>query len=264
MTERGTFVINGASVSSYPSCTVRRACSSSMHTNGTKLYSARIIFKVRGSTCNGQRDGAYIDQRSFHHHAARHRLRGDQQILEIFDLADEVKVTKANQEGCGPQARRTRAFDVGRGLRDEDTGEVVDRAHNVIVDRETVLEEEHGTRFEAAPRRSSAYESLSGIDFLDHIPAERPWHPRRRLSFVTSTGSALSPTGDGATSSRSCFLGRYDLRRYRINKKLDLIPICHRTLTREISSPLSNTDPADQPKVDVTISTTCRTAACAP
>ena len=71
--------------------------------------------------------------------------RADQQILEIFDLADEVKVTKANLKKAVGRKLAARVLSTWvEDFVDEDTGEVVSIERNdVIVDRETVLEEEH-------------------------------------------------------------------------------------------------------------------------
>ena len=103
MTERGTFVINGAErvIVSQLHRSPGVFFGQSMHTNGTKLYSARIIpFKIvdRVSLPTSHVMYAYIDRKKKLPVTTLLRAIGfeaDQQILEIFDLADEVKVTKA-------------------------------------------------------------------------------------------------------------------------------------------------------------------------
>ena len=103
MTERGTFVINGAErvIVSQLHRSPGVFFGQSMHTNGTKLYSARII-PFKGSWIEFATDinnvmYAYIDRKKKLPVTTLLRAIGfeaDQQILEIFDLADEVKVTK--------------------------------------------------------------------------------------------------------------------------------------------------------------------------
>ena len=105
MTNGGTFVINGAErvVVSQLHRSPGVFFGQSVHANGTKLYSARII-PFRGSWIEFATDinntmYAYIDRKKKLPVTTLLRAIGyeaDQQILEIFDLADEVKVTKAN------------------------------------------------------------------------------------------------------------------------------------------------------------------------
>ena len=127
MTERGTFVINGAErvIVSQLHRSPGVFFGQSMHTNGTKLYSARII-PFKGSWIEFATDinnvmYAYIDRKkklARHHAAARHRLRGgpaDSRNLRSGGRSEGHEGQP--QEGRGPQARRTCAFDVGRGLR---------------------------------------------------------------------------------------------------------------------------------------------------
>ena len=97
----------------------------SIHTNGTKLYSARII-PFKGSWIEFATDinnvmYAYIDRKKKLPVTTLLRAIGfesDRQILEIFDLAEEVKVTKTNlKKAVGQQVGRPCAEDLGRGLR---------------------------------------------------------------------------------------------------------------------------------------------------
>ena len=107
MTPKGTFVINGAErvvVSQLTSFT-RRFLRSSMHPNGTKSYSARII-PFKGSWIEFATDinnvmYAYIDRKKKLPVTTLLRAIGyenDKDILEIFDLADEIKVSKTGFE----------------------------------------------------------------------------------------------------------------------------------------------------------------------
>ena len=93
----------------------------------------------------------------------------DQQILEIFDLADEVKVNKANLKKAVGRKLAARVLSTWvEDFVDEDTGEVVSiERNNVIVDRETVLEEEHVDQILESGAKTILLhkENLSGIDF---------------------------------------------------------------------------------------------------
>ncbi len=154
MTERGTFVINGAErvVVSQLHRSPGVFFGQSLHANGTKLYSARII-PFRGSWIEFATDinnvmFAYIDRKKKLPVTTLLRAIGyesDKEILEIFDLADEVKVTKTGLKkviGRKLAARVLKSWI--EDFVDEDTGEVVSIERNeVIIDRETVLENEH-------------------------------------------------------------------------------------------------------------------------
>ena len=93
----------------------------------------------------------------------------DQQILEIFDLADEVKVSKATLKKAVGRKFAARVLSTWvEDFVDEDTGEVVSiERNNVIVDRETVLEEEHIDQIIESGAKTILLhkENLSGIDF---------------------------------------------------------------------------------------------------
>ncbi len=178
MTERGTFVINGAErvIVSQLHRSPGVFFGQSMHTNGTKLYSARII-PFKGSWIEFATDinnvmYAYIDRKKKLPVTTLLRAIGyeaDQQILEIFDLADEVKVTKANLKKAVGRKFAARVLSTWvEDFVDEDTGEVVSiERNNVIVDRETVLEEEHVDQILESGAKTILLhkENLSGIDF---------------------------------------------------------------------------------------------------
>jgi DNA-directed RNA polymerase subunit beta len=124
----------------------------SLHANGTKLYSARII-PFKGSWIEFATDinnvmYAYIDRKKKLPVTTLLRAIGyesDKDILEIFDLADELKflkpvLKKLLDVNLLPRVLKTWVED----FVDEDTGEVVSIERNeVIIDRETVLENEH-------------------------------------------------------------------------------------------------------------------------
>ncbi len=154
MTPRGTFVINGAErvVVSQLHRSPGVFFGQSLHANGTKLYSARII-PFKGSWIEFATDinnvmYAYIDRKKKLPVTTLLRAigyEGDKDILEIFDLADEVKVTKtALKEVVGKKLAARVLKTWVEDFVDEDTGEVVSIERNeIIIDRETVIEDEH-------------------------------------------------------------------------------------------------------------------------
>ena len=115
-------------------------------------------------------------------------FEADQQILEIFDLADEVKVTKAALKKAVGRKLAARVLSTWvEDFVDEDTGEVVSiERNNVIVDRETVLQEEHIDQIIESGAKTILLhkENLSGIDFsiiyntyrkIRATPKKKPW-----------------------------------------------------------------------------------------
>ena len=154
MTPRGTFIINGAErvVVSQLHRSPGVFFGTSMHANGTQLFSARII-PFKGSWIEFTTDinnvmYAYIDRKKKLPVTTLLRAIGyetDKDILDIFNLAEEVKVNKANLKkavGRRLAARVVRAW--VEDFVDEDTGEVVSiERTEVIIDRETILEKEH-------------------------------------------------------------------------------------------------------------------------
>ena len=154
MTPKGTFVVNGAErvVVSQLHRSPGVFFGQSRHANGTKLYSARVI-PFKGSWIEFATDinsvmYAYIDRKKKFPVTTLLRAIGyqtDKDILEIFGLADEVKVSKAGLKkvvGRRLAARVLRSW--LEDFVDEDTGEVVSIERNeVILERETILEDEH-------------------------------------------------------------------------------------------------------------------------
>ena len=257
MTERGTFVINGAErvIVSQLHRSPGVFFGQSMHTNGTKLYSARII-PFKGSWIEFATDinnvmYAYIDRKKKLPVTTLLRAIGyesDQQILEIFDLADEVKVTKANLKKAVGRTLAARVLSSWiEDFVDEDTGEVVSiERNNVIVNRETVLEEEHIDQIIESGAKTILLhkENQSGIDFsiiYNTLQKDTCNSETEAVVFIYRQLRASEPP-DEATARDvidKLFFSdkRYDLGdvgRYRINKKLNLdIDPAIRTLTRE-------------------------------
>ena len=257
MTERGTFVINGAErvVVSQLHRSPGVFFGQSTHTNGTKLYSARII-PFKGSWIEFASDinnvmYAYIDRKKKLPVTTLLRAIGfetDQQILDIFDLADEVKVTKTNLKKAVGRKLAARVLSTWvEDFVDEDTGEVVSIERNsVIVDRETILEESHiEPILESGAKTIILHkENPSGVDFSiiyntlqkdtcnSEVDAVRYIYRLLRASEAPDDTTARDVIEKLFFSDKRYDLG--DVGRFRINKKLDLgIDPAIRTLTRE-------------------------------
>ena len=154
MTNRGTFIINGAErvIVSQLHRSPGVFFGQSLHANGTKLYSARII-PFKGSWIEFATDinsvmFAYIDRKKKLPVTTLLRAIGyesDKDVLEIFDLADEVKVSKSGLKKVVGRRLAARVLKSWvEDFVDEDTGEVVSIERNeVIIDRETDIEEDH-------------------------------------------------------------------------------------------------------------------------
>lgn len=154
MTNSGTFVINGAErvVVSQLHRSPGVFFGQSFHANGTKLYSARVIpFKgswIEFATDINQVMYAYIDRKKKLPVTTLFRAIGferDKDILEIFDLAEEVKVSKAGLKKVLGRKLAARVLKTWHeDFVDEDTGEVVSIERNeIIFDRDTIIEKEH-------------------------------------------------------------------------------------------------------------------------
>ena len=154
MTPSGTFVINGAErvVVSQLHRSPGVFFGQSFHANGTKLYSARVI-PFKGSWIEFATDingvmYAYIDRKKKLPVTTLFRAIGyerDKDILEIFDLSEEVKVSKSGLKKVLGRKLAARVLNTWHeDFVDEDTGEVVSIERNeIILDRDTVLEKEH-------------------------------------------------------------------------------------------------------------------------
>ena len=154
MTPSGTFCINGAEriVVSQLHRSPGVFFGQSFHANGTKLYSARVI-PFKGSWIEFATDinsvmYAYIDRKKKLPVTTLFRAIGferDKDILEIFDLAEEVKATKTGLRKYLGRKLAARVLKTWHeDFVDEDTGEVVSIERNeIILDRDTVLEKEH-------------------------------------------------------------------------------------------------------------------------
>ncbi|MBO7067208.1 MAG: DNA-directed RNA polymerase subunit beta [Bacteroidaceae bacterium] len=257
MTENGTFIINGAErvVVSQLHRSPGVFFGSSVHANGTQLYSARII-PFKGSWIEFATDinnvmYAYIDRKKKLPVTTLLRAIGfenDKDILEIFNLAEEVKVTRQSLEERKGQKLAARVLKSWtEDFVDEDTGEVVSIERNeVILDRESELTDDAieiildsnvpTILIHKEEGQSSDYSIIFNTLQKDTSNSEREaiWYIYRQLRNA-------DPADDA--SAREVIFNlffsekRYDLGevgRYRINKKLNLdTDMSVRTLTKE-------------------------------
>ena len=154
MTPSGTFCINGAErvVVSQLHRSPGVFFGQSFHANGTKLYSARVI-PFKGSWIEFATDinsvmYAYIDRKKKLPVTTLFRAIGyesDKDILEIFDLAEEIKVSKSGLKKVLDRKLAARVLKTWHeDFVDEDTGEVISIERNeIIIDRDTILEKNH-------------------------------------------------------------------------------------------------------------------------
>ena len=257
MTPRGTFIINGAErvIVSQLHRSPGVFFGQSMHTNGTKLYSARII-PFKGSWIEFATDinnvmYAYIDRKKKLPVTTLLRaicFESDRQILEIFDLADEVKVSKSTLKKAVGRKLAARVLKTWvEDFVDEDTGEVVSIERNeIIIDRETVLEEHHIDEIIESGAKSILLhkDNQSGTDYsiVYNTLQKDPCNSEKEAVVYIYRQLRNSEPPDEATARdviEKLFFSdkRYDLGdvgRYRINKKLGLdIDPSVRILTKE-------------------------------
>ena len=257
MTDKGTFVINGAErvVVSQLHRSPGVFFGQSMHTNGTKLYSARII-PFRGSWIEFTTDisntmYAYIDRKKKLPVTTLLRAIGyesDKDILEIFNLAEEVKVNKANLKKAVGRKIAARVLKTWvEDFADEDTGEVVSiERHEVVVDRETILESEHIERIleTNTPTILLHREDANMSDYsiiYNTLQKDTCNSEKEAIYYIYRQLRNAEPSDDANAREviNSLFFSekRYDLGdvgRYRINRKLSLdISPDIKVLTRE-------------------------------
>ena len=257
MTDNGTFIINGAErvVVSQLHRSPGVFFGSSVHANGTQLYSARII-PFKGSWIEFATDinnvmYAYIDRKKKLPVTTLLRAIGyesDKEILQIFNLAEEVKVNKTNLKkvlGRRLAARVLKSW--VEDFADEDTGEVVTIERNeVILERETVLEAEHIDQIMESGVQSILIhheeEAVSDYSIIFNTLQKDPCNSEKEaVLFIYRQLRNADPADDASAREviNNLFFSekRYDLGevgRYRINKKLGLdTDISVRVLTRE-------------------------------
>jgi DNA-directed RNA polymerase subunit beta len=245
MTPKGTFIINGAErvVVSQLHRSPGVFFGQHMHANGTTLYSARII-PFKGSWMEFTTDinnvmYAYIDRKKKLPVTTLLRAIGyesDRDILEIFNLAEEIKVSKSGLKkviGRRLAARVVRTWI--EDFVDEDTGEVVSIERNeVIIDRETLLENQHideivdsGVKTILLHRDESTATDYSII--FNTLQKDTANSEKEAVEFIYRQLRNAEPpdeeTARGIIDKLFFSDKRYDLGdvgRYRINKKLGL------------------------------------------
>ena len=257
MTANGTFVINGAErvVVSQLHRSPGVFFGQSVHANGTLLYSARII-PFKGSWIEFATDinnvmYAYIDRKKKLPVTTLLRAIGfetDKDILEIFDLAEEVKVNKASLkkvEGCKLAARLLKSWN--EDFVDEDTGEVVSIERNeIIMDRGTEITEdnimdilESGAQTILVHKDEATAQDFSII--FNTLAKDTSNSEKEAVLFIYRQLRNADPADDASAREviQNLFFSdkRYDLGdvgRYRINKKLGLDTDMNvRVLTKE-------------------------------
>ncbi|MDP2423814.1 MAG: DNA-directed RNA polymerase subunit beta [Bacteroidales bacterium] len=257
MTPRGTFIVNGAErvVVSQLHRSPGVFFGTSYHTNGQQLFSARII-PFKGSWIEFTTDinnvmYAYIDRKKKLPVTTLLRAIGfesDKDILEIFDLAEEIKVSKASLKkvvGSRLAARVLKSWI--EDFVDEDTGEVVSIERNeVIIDRETEIENHHvdtildaGTKTILVHKESANVQDYAVI--FNTLQKDTANSEKEAVEFIYRLLRNAEPpdveTARGIIDKLFFSDKRYDLGevgRYRINKKLNLgTSLDTRVLTKE-------------------------------
>jgi DNA-directed RNA polymerase subunit beta len=257
MTPSGTFCINGAErvVVSQLHRSPGVFFGQSFHANGTKLYSARVI-PFKGSWIEFATDinsvmYAYIDRKKKLPVTTLFRAIGferDKDILEIFDLAEEVKASKTGLKKYIGRKLAARVLKTWHeDFVDEDTGEVVSIERNeIILDRDTVLEKEHideildsGTKTILLHKEDNL---LADYAIIHNTLQKDPTNSEKEAveHIYRQLRNAEPPDEETARGIiHKLFFSdqRYNLGevgRYRMNKKLGLdIPMDKQVLTKE-------------------------------
>ncbi len=257
MTEKGTFVINGAErvIVSQLHRSPGVFFGQSVHANGTKLYSARII-PFRGSWIEFATDinnvmYAYIDRKKKLPVTTLLRsigLESDNDIIKIFGLAEEIKVNKTNLKNAVGRKLAARIMKSwNEDFVDEDTGEVVSIERNdVVIDRDTIIEEDNieeildsGVQtilLHKEDINTGEYQIIFNTLKKDTCNSEK-----EAINYVYRQLRNAEPPDDASAREviNNLFFSekRYDLGdvgRFRINKKLGLTtPDDVRVLTKE-------------------------------
>ena len=245
MTENGTFIINGAErvVVSQLHRSPGVFFGSSIHANGTQLYSARII-PFKGSWIEFATDinnvmYAYIDRKKKLPVTTLLRAIGfetDKEILQIFNLAEELKVNKTNLKKAVGRKLAARVLKSWvEDFVDEDTGEVVSIERNeVILDRETILEADHIEQIIESGAQSILIhnEEATASDYsiiFNTLQKDPSNSEKEAVLYIYRQLRNADPADDASAREviNNLFFSekRYDLGevgRYRINKKLNL------------------------------------------
>ena len=245
MTEQGTFVINGAErvVVSQLHRSPGVFFGQSVHANGTPLYSARII-PFKGSWIEFATDinnvmYAYIDRKKKLPVTTLLRAIGfetDKDILQIFNLAEEIKVSKANLKKCIGRKLAARIVKMRvEDFVDSDTGEVVSIERNeILFERETIIEEENIAEIlESGAETILVHNEEAGQSdysiIFNTLSKDTSNSEKEAVLYIYRQLRNADPADDASAREviNNLFFSekRYDLGevgRYRINKKLGL------------------------------------------
>jgi len=257
MTERGSFVINGAErvIVSQLHRSPGVFFAQSKHTNGTKLYSARII-PFKGSWIEFATDVnnvmyAYIDRKKKFPVTVLLRAIGygnDKDILDLFGLAEEMKVDKKNLKTTVGRRLAARVLKTWQeDFVDEDTGEVVSIDRNeILIERDTVItENEIETILESGSSTIILHKddvNVSDYNIIYNTLQKDTSNSEKEAVEVIYKQLRNTDAPDEQTARdiiQNLFFSdkRYDLGevgRYRINKKLGHdIPMDIKVLTKE-------------------------------
>ena len=257
MTPKGTFVINGAErvVVSQLHRSPGVFFGTQFHSNGTQLYSARII-PIRGSWMEFTTDinnvmYAYIDRKKKLPITTLLRAIGfesDKDILDIFNLAEEIKATKANLKKAIGKKLAARVVDSWvEDFVDEDTGEVVSVERTaVVIEREEPLTEENIERILERNVKSILVqnEERDNLDYsviYNTLKKDTTNNAKEAVEYIYRQLRNAEPpdeeTARGIVEKLFFSDKRYDLGdvgRYRINTKLNLsVPKEVKVLTKE-------------------------------
>jgi DNA-directed RNA polymerase subunit beta len=257
MTERGSFVINGAErvIVSQLHRSPGVFFAQSKHTNGTKLYSARII-PFKGSWIEFATDVnnvmyAYIDRKKKFPVTVLLRAIGygnDKDILDLFGLAEELKVDKKTLKSTVGRRLAARVLKTWQeDFVDEDTGEVVSIDRNeILIERDTVItENEIETILESGSSTIILHKddvNVSDYNIIYNTLQKDTSNSEKEAVEVIYKQLRNTDAPDEQTARdiiQNLFFSdkRYDLGevgRYRINKKLGHdIPMDIKVLTKE-------------------------------
>ncbi len=243
MTPSGSFIINGAErvVVTQLHRSPGGFFGQTYHANGSKLYYARII-PFKGSWMEFTTDinnvmYAYIDRKKKLPLTTLLRAIGyesDKDILQIFDLAEEVKVSKAALKKVEGRTLAARVLNTWfEDFVDEDTGELVSIERNeIILDRETVLEQEHiDMILEAGVKSILIHKENSGeFSIIQNTLQKDPTNSEKEaVEYIYRQLRNADPpdeeTARGIIEKLFFSEQRYSLGvvgRYRLNKKLGL------------------------------------------
>ena len=245
MTDKGTFVINGAErvVVSQLHRSPGVFFGQSMHANGTKLYSARII-PFRGSWIEFATDinnvmYAYIDRKKKLPVTTLLRAIGmetENDIIQAFGLAEELKVTKTNlKKAVGRKLAARVLHSWSEDTVDEDTGEVQSTERNeIVMDRDVVIEEDNIQAILDSGMQSILLhrEDVNTADYqiiFNTLNKDTTISEKEAITYIYRQLRNAEPPDDASAREviTNLFFSekRYDLGdvgRFRINRKLGL------------------------------------------